>query len=89
MYLVRDGWRTDGELALNPYDRSENDCCAKCAADVAAEPDAIVIASYIHYEGAPKYCEYCNGFTDSAYGDPSEDEDEDTELPALINGFPE
>ena len=76
MYLARDGWRDDetGKLELNPYDRTESVCCAKCAADVAKWPNMIITAGYIHYEGAPEYCEWCNGFTNSAYGDPTEEQ---------------
>jgi hypothetical protein len=54
----------------------ENICCAACAADIARWPDLAVTAQFIHYEGPPEYCEYCNGFTDSAYGDPDEEEAE-------------
>jgi hypothetical protein len=40
MYLAMDGWREDdGTLTVN--DRSENACCAKCAADVNGWPDII------------------------------------------------
>ena len=76
MYLASDGFRDSetGVLELNPYDKSEAVCCAKCAADVSQWPDLIVTGQYIHYEGQPEYCEYCNGFTDSAYGDPEESE---------------
>lgn len=72
MYLAQDGWRNqDGTLALlNGYVRSENVCCAKCAADTEQWPDLIITGTYAHYEGPPEYCEYCNGFTESAYGDP-------------------
>ncbi len=74
IYMACDGWREDdGKLNFNKHDRSENTCCPKCAADVEKWPDIIIIAEYIHWEGPPEYCEYCNGFTDSAYGDPSKD----------------
>lgn len=73
MYLARDGWRDDnGTLDFNEHDRSENVCCPQCAQDTKQWPDLIVVAEYIHYEGPPEYCEYCNGFTNSAYGDPAE-----------------
>lgn len=75
MYLARDGWREDdGKLDFNRHDRSENVCCAECAADTDKWPDLIIVANYIHYEGQPEYCEYCNEFTESAYGDPAETE---------------
>jgi hypothetical protein len=72
MYLARDGWRDDdtSKLDFNEHDRSENVCCAKCAADITDQPDLIIVGDFLHYEGPPQYCEYCNGFTDSAYGDP-------------------
>lgn len=73
MYLARDGWREDGKLDFNEHDRSENVCCAACAANVDLRPDLIVTGEYIHYEGPPEYCEYCNGFTESAYGDPEDE----------------
>jgi hypothetical protein len=70
MYLARDGWREEnGALTLNRYDRSENACCAKCACDTVEWPDLVIVASYVHYEGAAEYCEYCNGVTESAYGE--------------------
>ena len=73
MYLSADGFRNeDGTLEVNHHD--ENACCAKCAVDVANWPDMVVTGSYVHWEGKPEYCEYCNGFTDSAYGDPSTDQ---------------
>ncbi len=75
MYLARDGWREeDDSLDFNQHDRSENTCCAKCASDVDKWPDIIIVGNYIHYEGAPEYCEYCNSLTDSAYGDPEAEE---------------
>lgn len=72
MYLARDGWRDDesGVLDFSEHDRTEATCCAKCAADTKQWPDIIITSEYIHYEGAPEYCEFCNSFTDSAYGDP-------------------
>lgn len=74
MYIARDGWREDtGELTINEHDHSESSCCAKCAANVTSWPDMIVTGSYIHYEGRPEYCEWCNGMTESAYGDPAAD----------------
>jgi hypothetical protein len=75
MYLAQDGWRDEetGILELNPHDRSENVCCAQCAADKDSWPDLIIVASYVHYEGEPEYCEYCDGFTESAYGNPDDD----------------
>ncbi len=67
MYLAREGWREeDGKLTVNQHDRSENVCCAKCAADVDKWPDIIITADYVHYEGEPEQCEYCNSLTDSA-----------------------
>lgn len=77
VYAARDGWRDeDGTLKFNSYDRSENACCAKCAGDVEKWPDLIIVAQDIHYEGAAEYCEYCNEVTESAYGDPEEEEKE-------------
>ena len=72
MYLARDGWRDQetGKLDFNEHDRAESVCCAKCATDVDRRPDLIVVATYIHYEGEPEYCEWCNGLTESAYGIP-------------------
>lgn len=71
MYVARNGWREeDGKLDFNEHDRSESVCCAKCAANTASWPDLIVTGEYIHYEGAPEYCEWCGSFTASAYGDP-------------------
>lgn len=73
MYIARDGWRDEnGVLDFNSYDREELVCCAKCAADVTAWPDLIVIGEYAHYEGPAESCEWCNGLTESAYGDPAE-----------------
>ena len=81
MYLARDGWRDDetGKLDFNQHDHSEAICCAKCAADVEQWPDIIIVAQYVHYEGAPEYCEYCNGLTESAYGDPDAGEVSDAQ----------
>lgn len=81
MYLARDGWREeDGKLDFNQHDRSENVCCPACAVDTEKWPDLIITCQYIHYEGPAEYCEYCNGLTESAYGDPDEDpEDEEDE----------
>lgn len=75
MYLARDGWREeDGTLTVNPHD-GENVCCAKCATDTTQWPDLIITGQYIHYEGEPEYCEYCNSFTDSAYGNPNQEKE--------------
>ena len=75
MYIARDGWREeDGTLGFNQYDRTESICCAKCAANVEEWPDLIVVGEYIHWEGEPEYCEWCNGFTESAYGNPEEEQ---------------
>ncbi len=77
MYLARDGWREeDGKLDFNSYERSEAVCCASCAADTEKWPDIIITAEYIHHEGPPEQCEFCNSFTDSAYGDPWAEEAE-------------
>ena len=72
MYTARDGWRDSetGKLDVNPHDRTESVCCAKCAADTDKWPDLIVVGTYIHYEGPPEICEWCNGKTESSYGDP-------------------
>ena len=79
-YVAADGWRNeDGSLEV--YRNSENACCAKCAADVAEWPDMVVTGSYIHYEGPAEYCEYCNGLTESAYGDPSADDSDGPDGP--------
>jgi hypothetical protein len=73
MYLATDAWRNDdGTLEPNRHS-SENVCCAKCARDTENWPDLIIVAQYAHYEGPAEYCEYCNGFTESAYGDPEKE----------------
>lgn len=79
-YLARDGCRDDetGKLDFNQHDRTESACCATCTANVESWPDLIIVAEYIHYEGPPEYCEWCNGFTDSAYGDPAEETETDS-----------
>lgn len=78
MYMTRDGFRDDaGKLEVNPHDRTEAVCCAKCAKDTAKWPDLIVTGHFVHYEGAPEQCEYCNEFTESAYGDPEAEVNDD------------
>lgn len=77
MYLAKDGWREDNDrLEENSYDQGENVCCAKCAADTEGQPDLIIIAEYVHWEGSAEYCEYCDGLTESAYGDPDPEKEE-------------
>lgn len=43
--------------------------CSSCANEYKEE----VIAAFLHYEGQPICCYYCNAMLDSAYGDPEED----------------
>jgi NAD-dependent SIR2 family protein deacetylase len=72
IYVAIDGWREeDGTLTV--FGKFEHSCCTKCAADTAQWPDMIIVGQNIHYEGEPEQCEYCNGFTDSAYGDPAKE----------------
>lgn len=76
MYLAHDGWREDnGKLDFTEYDRT-GVCCAKCATDIKQWPNLIIVAQYIHWEGESEYCEWCNGFTESAYGVPEADKPE-------------
>ena len=70
MYLAREGWRNEETGQLEDYEKSKYVCCPKCAQDIKKWPDMIVVGQWIHYEGAPEMCEYCNEFTESAYGEP-------------------
>lgn len=70
MYLAMDGFRSETGILESPRDKSESVCCAKCAADTKQWPELIITGEYINYEGEPEYCAFCNGLTDSAYGNP-------------------
>jgi len=72
MYMAVGGWRDEETGKLEVNDREEFVCCAKCAVDTQQWPDLVIIGHYVHYEGPPEECEYCNSFTESAYGDPNE-----------------
>ena len=72
-FLVRDGWRDEyGKLDFNPHDRNESVCCHKCVTDLEKWPDLIVVAEFVHWEGEPEICEWCNAEIESAYGVPEE-----------------
>lgn len=71
-YLVYDGCRDNetGRVEVNPYDKSELVCCGKCAQNTNEWPDIIVITNFVHWEGEPLQCEFCNEMIESEYGIP-------------------
>lgn len=57
--------------------------CADCAnggngseASTTADPGSgwLIVAGFVHWEGAPDYCAHCNAELVSEYGDPDADE---------------
>jgi hypothetical protein len=52
-------------------------CCPKCANKKNDWEDDEVNEYFIHYEGPPEICEFCNAEIESAYGDPDDEKDEE------------
>lgn len=74
------GFAWPGGYPIYYLDRENSTLCAKCATKSLDDEDGNEgfkpCAFGIHYEGAPIQCEDCNTLIESAYGDPSEEKEE-------------